>query len=412
MHLTPQYFPPSLDISQENSMRNCSEKRRLGNSFDSIAMLRCIALFTIAFQTIGCASMFDSSASKSKSKDKKKESWSLFKKKEYQEPRSLVSTWTEDTLIQPGKPVTRGFGGRFYFYNDRSQVIPVDGELVVYGFEDGKTPESTPPGNVPQVSPSPSDTPTGQLVGNIPVVEADKKFRFTAEQFTQHFSQGDLGASYSVWIPWDAAGGPQRKITLIPCFVTKDGRTIRGDASKQVLSGKPAAVASTKTSTNPIQLASANQMPSLSNAVQQASMNSIMQSGNGLATTGVNQTVPSNMAPGMQPLGLNTTTIRVGHNSSLSGTLTPQNQGFNNATTTAPNMGFAGNSQYGNTHGMQMPTGNQFQNSSIPNNSLPPMDSTTPQTPPAATGAFHNPLNQTTLPSLGHNLPPTGWMTR
>ncbi len=36
----------------------------------------------------------------------------------------------------PGKPVTRGFGGRIYFYNDRSQAVPVDGELVVYGFDD------------------------------------------------------------------------------------------------------------------------------------------------------------------------------------------------------------------------------------------------------------------------------------
>ena len=421
-------------------MRNSSPIHSVKNATSQKRGLQCIVLFLIVCQTVGCASMFDSSASKNKSKDKKKEGWSLFKKKEYQEPRSLVSTWTEDTLIQPGKPVTRGFGGRFYFYNDRSQVIPVDGELVVYGFEDGKTPEVPLRNAMTQVSPSPSDLPS-----NLPVVEADKKFRFTAEQFTQHFSQGDLGASYSVWIPWDAAGGPQRKITLIPCFVTKEGRTIRGDASKQVLSGKLAVVATTKNSGNPIQLASSNQSPNQSSnfsaAVQQASMNSMAQSGDGQMGFGQsmnlsNQAASSNMTPGMQPLGLNTTTIRVGPSSSLSGPMASQNQGFNNqgfnnqasnnhasnnqglnnqgfnnsAMPSSSNMGYAGNVQYANNQGIQMPASNPLQSNSMPNNALPPMDPKALQPTASAAGNFHNPLNQTTLPPLGHNLPPTGWI--
>lgn len=393
-------------------MRNCSVIRSLGRYFNSKDQLQCIGLLLISCQAIGCASMFDSSASKSKSKDKKKESWSLFKKKEYQEPRSLVSTWTEDTLIQPGKPITRGFGGRFYFYNDRSQVIPVDGELVVYGFEDGKTPEVPLATGMVQVSPSPSDSPNSVPPNNMPVVEADKKFRFTAEQFTQHFSQGDLGASYSVWIPWDAAGGPQRKITLIPCFVTKDGRTIRGDASKQVLSGKPAVVSSTKTSTNPIQLASSTQMPSLSDGVQQASMTSMQQSGNGQSMMGANHAMTHGMAPGMQTLGLNTTTIRPGPNSSLTGLLTSPSQGLNNPAMLSPNMGFAGNVQYATSQSMQMPAGNQPRDNFIPNNTMPPINSIAPQPQSLEAGTFHNPLNQTSLPPLGHNLPPTGWVGR
>ena len=406
-------------------MRNSLPIHSVKNATSQKHALQCIGLFLIICQTAGCASMFDSSASKNKSKEKKKEGWSLFKKKEYQEPRSLVSTWTEDTLIQPGKPVTRGFGGRFYFYNDRSQVIPVDGELVVYGFDDGKTSELPPPNSMPQVSPSSSDLPS-----NLPVVEADKKFRFTAEQFTQHFSQGDLGASYSVWIPWDAAGGPQRKITLIPCFVTKEGRTIRGDASKQVLSGKPAVVATTKNPGNPIQLASSNQSlnqsSNLSAAVQQASMNSMAQSGDGQMGFGQamslsNQAASSNMSTGMQPLGLNTTTIRVGPSSSLSGPMASQNQGFNNqasnnqgfnnsAMPSSPNMGYAGNVQYANNQVMQTPASNSLQSNSMPNNSLPSIDSKALQPSAPAAGNFHNPLNQTTLPPLGHNLPPTGWI--
>jgi len=324
--------------------------------------------------------MFDSSSSKAKSKEKKKEGWSLFKKKEYQEPRSLVSTWSEDTLIAPGKPVTRGFGGRFYFYNDRSQVIPVDGELVVYGFEDNKISDSSSPNGVRPVTPSPSDQPVG---------EADKKFRFTSEQFTQHFSQGDLGASYSVWIPWDIAGGPQRKITLIPCFITKDGRTVRGDASKQVLSGKPTVVASTTTTGNPIQLASASESSGQAGSVQQASMASLIQP--------INVQPISSSTAGTQPMGLNTTTIRVGHNSSL-------------GSPSTSNRGYAGNVQYANNQGMQMPIGKPVQGNSMLNNSLQPIDSQAMQPSAPNAGAVHNPLNQTSLPSLGHNLPPTGWI--
>ncbi len=44
--------------------------------------------------------------------------------------------WTEDVLMVTGKPPTRGFGGRIYFYNEKSQAIPVEGELVVYGYEE------------------------------------------------------------------------------------------------------------------------------------------------------------------------------------------------------------------------------------------------------------------------------------
>ncbi len=93
----------------------------------------------------------------------------------------MVAIWTEDTLVQPGKTVTRGFGGRIYFYNEKSQAIPVEGELIVYGYDDS------------------SAASAHSLTSN---VEATKKFAFTPEQFTQHFSQSDLGASYSIWIPW------------------------------------------------------------------------------------------------------------------------------------------------------------------------------------------------------------------
>ena len=127
----------------------------------------------------------------------------------------MTVTWSNDILTLAGKPPTRGFGGRFFFYNEKTQAIPVDGDLVVYGFDD-----------------------TFRKHNSEDLGQAEKRFRFTSEQFTTHFSESELGASYSVWIPWDEAYGDQKKIMLIPTFMTKDGRLIRGPASNLNLPGK------------------------------------------------------------------------------------------------------------------------------------------------------------------------------
>ena len=166
---------------------------------------------SVAFS--GCETLIDGQPVKKKKKDSS--SWSPFKKKEYQIPQSLNVTWSHDIMTLPGKPATRGFGGRFYFYNEKTQTIPVDGDLLVYGFDD-----------------------TFKQKGTEDLSQADKRFRFTAEQLTTHFSQGELGASYSVWIPWDAAYGNHKKIMLIPTFLTKDGRTVRGAPANLNLPGK------------------------------------------------------------------------------------------------------------------------------------------------------------------------------
>ena len=158
----------------------------------------------------GCASMTD----KGKGKTKEDSKWSLFKKKEYQIPQSMNVTWVHDIISVPGKPPTRGFGGRIYFYNEKSQTIPVDGEVMVYGFDD-----------------------TYESHEGVGMDQADKRYRFTPEQFTTHFSEGDLGASYSIWVPWDAAPGAKKKVMLIPTFKSKDGKVIRGNAATLLLPG-------------------------------------------------------------------------------------------------------------------------------------------------------------------------------
>ncbi|GIW97362.1 MAG: hypothetical protein KatS3mg111_0695 [Pirellulaceae bacterium] len=135
---------------------------------------------------------------------------------EYQTPESLAVIWAPEVLNVPGKPPTRGFGGRIYFYNAKSQAIPVDGELVVHGYrttDEKKSAESWR-------------------------VEADKTFVFTGEQLTTHFSPSQLGASYSIWIPWDAVGGYREEITLIPTFKAADGKIVQGAPARVFLPGK------------------------------------------------------------------------------------------------------------------------------------------------------------------------------
>lgn len=165
----------------------------------------------LVISSTGCSTL---TTAKDTNRNKKDASWSFFKKKEYQLPQSMNVTWTYDIFTKEGKPPTRGFGGRLYFYNERSQAIPVDGELTVFGFDD-----------------------TDRSHDGSSMESADKKFRFTAEQFTTHFSESQLGASYSIWIPWDAAPGTRKKIMLIPTFKTTDGRVIRGNAATVLLPG-------------------------------------------------------------------------------------------------------------------------------------------------------------------------------
>lgn len=175
-----------------------------------------IKTFTLAVScgwlvcTSGC-SVFEGKQNKSPDNN-----WSISKlwKKEYQKPASISIIWAPDVLTMTGKPPTRGFGGRVFFYNDRAQAVPVEGELIVHGYRGDP------------------------MLGESEQVTADKKFAFTAEQLTSHFSPSQLGASYSIWIPWDAADGLRDEITLIPTFIGEDGSVIQGSPAKLNLPGR------------------------------------------------------------------------------------------------------------------------------------------------------------------------------
>ncbi len=127
----------------------------------------------------------------------------------YPDPAQMAATWSPDTLTQTGRVPTRGFGGRLFFFDEKTHAVPVDGTLVVHGFDETATDEK----------------------------DRVKRFEFTPEQFTGHFSQSDLGASYSVWLPWDAIGGEQKKISLVASFVTAEGKTIQSSPSVVLLPG-------------------------------------------------------------------------------------------------------------------------------------------------------------------------------
>jgi hypothetical protein len=128
----------------------------------------------------------------------------------YPNPVKVAATWTPDVLVQSGRTPTRGFGGRLFFFDEKTQVVPVEGTLTVHGFEldtEGKDSQIRP-------------------------------FKFTPEQFTRHFSQSDFGASYSVWIPWDAVGGEEKRISLVPTFQTTEGKIVQGSAATVILPGR------------------------------------------------------------------------------------------------------------------------------------------------------------------------------
>jgi hypothetical protein len=164
------------------------------------------AVFAIALLS-GCAGF---------SKDwKAKLPWSplaRLKTSKYETPTHMIAIWSPDILTQPGQPPTRGFGGRIYFYNDKNQAVPVEGQLVVYGYDDTHNPDQ--PG------------------------QPQRKFAFTPDQFTKHYSNSDLGASYSIWLPWDAVGGEQSSVSLVPVFTATSGQMVMGEQAANVLPGR------------------------------------------------------------------------------------------------------------------------------------------------------------------------------
>lgn len=129
-----------------------------------------------------------------------------------QTPSRLVATWTETVLNKAGQKPLRGFGGRIAFFNNLSEdAVRVDGQLVVYAFDETSRPDHE--------------------------TEPTRKFIFPAEEVVRHESETKLGPAYSFWLPWDEVGGPQRNISLIARFEPRGGPIVIGEQTRHFLPG-------------------------------------------------------------------------------------------------------------------------------------------------------------------------------
>jgi hypothetical protein len=128
-------------------------------------------------------------------------------------PVRMVGTWTDSVRTKPGEVSQRGFGGRLLFYGNKSdKPILVDGQLVVYAFDEtGRSPTDNKP---------------------------TRRYVFPADQIPLHMSESEIGASYSFWLPWDEVGGPQTEVSLICRFEPKDGAVIASEQTKHRLPGE------------------------------------------------------------------------------------------------------------------------------------------------------------------------------
>ena len=192
------------------------------------------------------------------------------------QPASMAVVWKDSIYEQPGVPSVRGFGGRFFVYDRNNNPVKIDGELVVYGYD-----ESNP------------------IHSDASHTGADKKFVFPREALQRHFSESDLGPSYSVWVPWEEVGGVRKSITLIPVFKTSEGNVIRCGHSLIVLPGRQPK--SETANFNGIEI---NKTPNL---VAHASFQQIhgTQENNRIANTSANTDATTNKP------GLRTTTFNV-----------------------------------------------------------------------------------------------------
>ena len=174
------------------------------------------SVLALLAMNLGCSSFGDWG------KAKEYVEWPLSRfAKDYQKPQRIAVIWSPDVMTVPGQAPMRGFGGRLYFYNEKSIAVPVKGELMIYGYEEP----------APNVGLATAQSPEKKTV-------PDKKFKFSPEQFAERFSKSDLGASYSIWIPWDEAGGNVKRVSLIPIFKLDDDHVVYGDPAELTLPGK------------------------------------------------------------------------------------------------------------------------------------------------------------------------------
>ena len=104
-------------------------------------------------------------------------------------PENIVAIWKDATYTVANEQPTRGFGGRLYFYDREKNPIVVDGDLVIYGFDDDHSTE-----------------------------KPEKRFVFDREKLQTRMAVSAVGPSYNVWLPWDHINGEQKNVTIVAMF--------------------------------------------------------------------------------------------------------------------------------------------------------------------------------------------------
>jgi hypothetical protein len=213
--------------------------------------------------------------------------WGAGENGELEKPIKLVAMWTDTVLTSSNAPAIRGFGGRLMFYGNDDSPIKVKGTLSVYAFNE-----------------------EGRDLNN---VTPDRKYVFTAEQVAKHYSKGNLGHSYSFWLPWDELGGDEVKISLVCRFTHESGEIVVGEQTTHVLPGKKPAKPPATNAPQPLAAAagSANTAGGNAGSIQQAAYLHPGQS----MPAGVQPAIYEGaMAPGQSPaaqMQMTTTTIEL-----------------------------------------------------------------------------------------------------
>lgn len=131
-------------------------------------------------------------------------------------PERIVAIWSHDMVRTVGEKSTQGFTGRLFFYDKKNRPTEVEGRLSIFAFDDS---DMDKPGWEPKNRP-------------------DRKFVFTKEQLPGHLGIGKIGASYSIWIPWQQIGETRKTVSLIPVLTSEDGLRVVGPPTKHVLPGE------------------------------------------------------------------------------------------------------------------------------------------------------------------------------
>lgn len=139
-------------------------------------------------------------------------------------PNRVLIIWKDAVVRSSNGQTKKGFGGRIYFYGQGEDPIKVDGQLVVYGYDDTEDNESSAP---------------------------ERKYVFEREKFDTHYDPTELGHAYSVWVAWEDVGGFEKTISLMPFFEPVEGKRISAGLSEVTLPGKRPKVETVEKTTAP-----------------------------------------------------------------------------------------------------------------------------------------------------------------